>query len=1041
MLVLFPLLWHVEMMRYLLALTLVIFCAAAGQAVAQDAVGVRIGQHDDYSRVVFDWGASTPYKTDQSDPSKLVVTFEKNAKLQSVPAASGNVLGLQVISEAPLQVSIAIPPGSKTRALTAGDRVVIDVYNAPNAPPAEKPAEKPPEKVAEKVIEKKPEPVSEAPPEIADKIQPEKAEPVLAEVKPATEAPATETPKTETPATETFGPTPPDAKLFEPKTGHAASAVVSNSSPGETPKTTKPSSKSSKKPTLVTVSSTEAHGMSVFQLNGDIWMVTDLGTDPLMNPQVSGPQSAEVKPVENIKMFGGKAYRVNMIEGKDLRTQGGGMLWHVVLAADMRRKNSLRPIREGVDDKAIRSGKIIWPFMGARKILDVTDPTSGAKIKVVTVQSAKQYSGPAMDFVDFRTLQTVAGIAIIPKVDDLEVKITEKGVEVSRPGGLALTSEDMILSAMTAIQRKKSQPEDSKSPKVFEFKNWQLGGVEALAQNNSIIMAGLSNLSESGKLEGIMTLAKMYISNAQGSEALGFLDFIEDKLPAMADNAQFIALRGAAKALDWRSEDAFSDFGLEALDPFEEIGYWKAFVLADLGDWIQAADVMPDNLNTFFDYPEAIFNRMAPVLAEVALRSGNVKQADEILEVLGDNTETMFLSQKSALEYLKGESSRQRGKTAETKSLWEPLTRGKDDLYRVKAGLALTRLLKDEKKITPETAIDNLERLRYAWRGDELEAQINYWLGRAYFDKGEYSKGLTIMQEAASLAEGTDLGRRVISEIAEEFANLFLGPKIEEITPLDAAALYEQFATLLPKGPQGDKVVERLAERLVQGDLLGRAGDLLIGQLNSRLQGEEAYNIATKLAAIYLLDGEPAKAMKIIDQAAAKLETLPDEAKTPARYREISLLRARALSRQGRPDQALALLSDVEKMPDTNRLRADIAWNAGYWDDAAEALDDVIIDQSMSLTRPLDEANATLLLHRAVALNLAADRIALANMREKYSDAMAQTDKARIFEVITRPRQSATLADRETLKGIVSEVDLFSDFLKSYKSVQAPPSN
>ena len=59
-------------------------------------------------------------------------------------------------------------------------------------------------------------------------------------------------------------------------------------------------------------------------------------------------------------------------------------------------------------------------------------------------------------------------------------------------------------------------------------------------------------------------------------------------------------------------------------------------------------------------------------------------------------------------------------------------------------------------------------------------------------------------------------------------------------------------------------------------------------------------------------------------------------------------------------------------------------------------------------------------------------------MREKYSDAMSQTDKARIFEVITRPRQSAALADRETLMGIVSEVDLFSDFLESYKEVGTP---
>ena len=53
-------------------------------------------------------------------------------------------------------------------------------------------------------------------------------------------------------------------------------------------------------------------------------------------------------------------------------------------------------------------------------------------------------------------------------------------------------------------------------------------------------------------------------------------------------------------------------------------------------------------------------------------------------------------------------------------------------------------------------------------------------------------------------------------------------------------------------------------------------------------------------------------------------------------------------------------------------------------------------------------------------------------MREKYSVLMNQTSKARIFEVITRPRQNVKLADRETLLSSVSEVELFKDFIDSY---------
>ena len=123
-----------------------------------------------------------------------------------------------------------------------------------------------------------------------------------------------------------------------------------------------------------------------------------------------------------------------------------------------------------------------------------------------------------------------------------------------------------------------------------------------------------------------------------------------------------------------------------------------------------------------------------------------------------------------------------------------------------------------------------------------------------------------------------------------------------------------------------------------------------------------------------------------------------------------------------------------------HRLRADIAWTAGYWDDAAEALGDVVTDQDISLTRPLKDEHTALLLQQAIALNLAGDRIALANMREKYTDLMTQTSKSKVFEVITRPRQSGALADRETLLSVVSEVDLFKEFLDAYKNA-TPPSN
>ena len=49
---------------------------------------------------------------------------------------------------------------------------------------------------------------------------------------------------------------------------------------------------------------------------------------------------------------------------------------------------------------------------------------------------------------------------------------------------------------------------------------------------------------------------------------------------------------------------------------------------------------------------------------------------------------------------------------------------------------------------------------------------------------------------------------------------------------------------------------------------------------------------------------------------------------------------------------------------------------------------------------------------------------------------MKRTTRARLFEVISRSRQNTIIADQETLRSIVSEVDMFKDFLDEYNAIK-----
>ncbi|MCF8496093.1 MAG: hypothetical protein K9G62_05420 [Alphaproteobacteria bacterium] len=999
---------------------------------AQEKVGVRAGDHDGYSRLVFDWGRSVPYITQKPSPDILIVTFSTDAGLSALPGNDPALTfsDVKLISSTPLTISLRVPPSARIRDFDAGGRLVLDVYDPPGA---SKPV--PPPKTPEK---SPPEPSPKAPPKAETKNPPVKTQPLKTqkEIPPAPEtaAPAPPAPVA-APAPEPDPAPPAETSLKEPAPPtapeNAPPPAAAAPPPPENPPELPISKATALTSTFIAIPSTREIPIAAFAWNKKFWIVNGDKAVPI-RPQVSGPGAADFFPVEEEENPAAKIFLLPLPPRSRIRGDGGGLLWRFEVSQD--EADEAKFVKP-----SMRGNRMLWPLLGARAVLDANDPVSGLPVKIVTVAQVGALAIPARQFVDFNLLPSPAGIAIVPKRDDLNVEITPEGVEISRPGGLSLSPEEDI--TLTLAQRKnphiKKTAGDSTSfgtQRVYDFRNWTMGPIGALDKNKTLVLSVLKDLPEGDRIESLINLAKMYLSHGYLPEALGFLQFARDGMPDLADNPEFTALLGASYAMTGGHEDAFAIFSRESLQEFGEIGFWRAYVLAGLGDWTQAAASLPPDPSVMDSYTPVLFNRLAPVLAEVALRAGKTREADEILARLEEEEEPLNPGQKAALSYLEGEAARQKGKPDEAKALWTPLSEGPDELYRVKAGLALTLLKMEKKEITSKEAADHLERLRYAWRGDDLEVQILYNLGKVYFADGAYAKGLNIMRDAASLDYGDNKGEKITAEMKSLLRNLFLDKAVlAKISPLDMIGLYEQFTPLLPTGAEGDKIIHSLSERLIDADMFERASKILSERLLPHQSGLAAYKTSTRLAAINLLDNNAAGAMKHLDRAAAELSKLPADVQTPERLREVPLLRARAQAQLGRPDQAIAALGNLEPVPDVHRLRADIAWNAGYWDDAANALGEVILDRNLTLTRPPGDADAGLILNRAVALNLANDRIGLAEMREKYSDLMTQTPKAQAFEIVTRPRRSSALADRETLMNIVAETDLFEGFLKSYK--------
>lgn len=1033
---------------------------------------IRMAQHDGYSRLVFDFAKAAPYKIVKTDGQHLEIEFEgaPDVKPEALkPALAGNILSAAVVSAKPLRLRLQIPKGSTFRSLKAGSKILLDIYDSKE--PQEKPEEKPVEKTK---------PKSEPKPEQPAKPFGPPAPPANKELYgplPQSAAPQKNSPQdsahgspAQKPETVKTAPAPDERLLAAPQHTDAPAVLPkSQAAPQDAPPSSavpapeaQPRKKEKygpvfqrkaarlEKPSLISLSSINALDLAAFERDRRIWLVSGF-KDVLMDPQVAGDAAKSLMPVKRADTQEVKVFQFTRPPGMVLRGQGGGVLWSLILtpqADDQPRSrfDAVPPQRVGSGPEA----KIIWPLKDVQAIVEVADPVSGRVMKIATVKNARQFSGPGYDFLEFQALPSPIGLAILPKVPDLQVALTEAGVEIARPNGLVFSSQADIDAGTAFRERRKFRPKaDPLAKRIFDFNSWQMGATESLSYNKDVILAGISRKQQGQKAEGLLTLSKMYLAHAMWSEALGLADFAGQEAPALLQNPEFLALRGAIEVLGLQSEEGFRHLSIESLKIFPEVDYWRAAALAHLGDWDQAAQIMPEDLGILAEYPKVLINRLALPLGEIALRAGKTAQASTLLSLVEDTTDDLTPDQRGALDYLKGELMRQQGKMDEAEKLWADLDKSRDQLYSIKAGAALTRLMGDRKKLSGGETINRLERLRYGWRGDELEALVNYRLGQAYFENGDYLKGLTILRDAAGYAAGTDLAETIAAEMTEDYTGLFLSEKLTKVSALDAAVIYSEFPELLPQTERGDRVVGHLADHLVRFDMFARAEDLLQKQLDRRLTGIAAMEGGARLAAVYLMDRKPGSALTVLGKASGVLSSLPPGEQTPARLRTLALLKARALSQLNRAQEAMSVLAGLDRTPDANRLRADIAWRAAYWDDAADALGDIITDENadgaMEPGKSLSPSDVDLIVRRAIALNLGNDRIALAALRQKYGDLIAKTDQARVFEMITRSWNSTPLGDRQTLLSMVKEVDLFRDFLKdvgnkgSDKSTTAAP--
>lgn len=1032
---------------------LALLLAAAGLAATvptlasdRDAAPVSVEAAGGHTRVLLDFTRMTAYRA-RGIGGDVVVTLDTAQPLSLSKTRTAEVEGFSIkIADGITTLTIDTPPGATFKDFRLARKVAIDIYPpaaakekeakekevksaAPIPPPARraqletpiqlapppkeekkeekkpdvKAAEKAPEKIPEKTPEKAEDPqVAEIARAIAEKLPAapgEKAPPLKGDMQAATVAPATAGPATTAPASPVIVDTAPP----ETSPGVTPEAVAQEQLPPD--------------PTTITVSTISPTRLAVFQRFNALWVVLDSEAAGAAAPTVSGPESGLLGNARTIKLPGGTAYRYDIPAGRFLAVEKENLLWRVrVSPVRMMTGSGITP--NFVVDDASGHARMMAEVKDGSALLELKDPVAGDTLEIVASGDTTQRIAQRRRVAELELLPAAIGVVARPWSDQLKFNRIENFLLVSGPAGLSATPGATARPSTVAAGGLKRE-----EPRLFDFPNWRQGGPEKLYRNARELenkIAAADNAQDRNAL--LMRLALLYFANNFGHEAVGVLRIVEDETPDMAKNPNFIALRGAAEAMAGHYAEAMQDLSLPAIQQHGEVSMWMGYAAAASEQWHKANRAFPSDNTLLLQYPEDIAVPFTLYMAESALRLGKTDTATALLASLDSMQDGFGPPSRAALNYLKGEAARQNGDAATAIRLWKPVASGIDRLYHTKASLALANLRLAEKQITVKTAIEDVDSLRFAWRGDGLEVQILQNLGQLKIQDGKYLSGLEDLRAAAALADSLlDDSDPIRANISRAFSDLFVGGKARDLQPLEAVSIYNSFQEYMPPGEEGAVAALGFADSLIGIDLLEKAEALLETQLKSGYVPEAKLPATqNKLAAVYLLDSAPEKALATLDAAGAGYDDIAEER---------VLLRARALSQMGKTEDAIGTLSQSTSRQ-ARKLKADVLWRARRWRDAAETIESMLPVPGKTLS----EDDAQMVVNAAVGYKLAGDGPRVADLKTRYGQEMDSTTLGSTFGVVTRTGGSSRLADRDTILKIADEVDMFKGFLDAYKA-------
>ena len=1006
--------------------------AASGASPDLPVVRVRSGRHPDYTRIVFDWPRKVAYSFKQVG-GVATVTFERAARIDLGRVRSRRLPYIGGVRSRTgsdsVTVTLSVPATSKVRHFLAGQKVVLDIRRpsgsekaVPLPPPA---AEGEATKAAKAESAPKTSPTAEdtrETPSAAAKPGAKTAEAAspaaLQVLKPAAEEIAAK------PAPSGSGQptklTPVRSALSSPGSQAAAApspqGILSPGTPSPLPPTpaavTANASSDDVNAVTLRFDWDEPVGAAVFRRAGFLWVAFDRPT-AIDIDQLRQAGGNIIKGIEQMGVPQATVLRMATLAGINPRLRRDGLAWLL----DFRKQpiEAVTSITVKAQPESPVGARLFLPLPEPGAPIGVTDPEVGDNFVIVPVIPLGHGMGLEYIYPQVRFLPTSQGIVILPRNDEIRVRTMRQGIEIS-------SSAELLISEVTAEDEANRREGMKSLTRILSLDRWKLKNINAFRGRKYELLAAISQAKGNQRHAARLDLVRFFFANGFYAEALAILKEVARGRAEIEQDPEFRMLRGGTHYMLGRLQEAYNDFNLEALNVNDEAVFWRAIVRAAAGNMTDAAPDLARTGKIVRPYPKALKTPLGTMVIRTALEIGDLEQARHFLEIL--RLDKLTPAEESQFYFEEGRLMELAGDFDDAVSNWEKVIKGYHRPSRAKATVARIELLLKLNRMTPKEAIQDLEKLRFAWRGDEFEFTMLRRLGTLYLEEGLYRQGLDRLRKAATHYRTHEEAKQVTQQMSDTFTDLYLNDGADTLAPVTAIALYDEFKELTPAGVQGDEMIRKLADRLVGVDLLDRAATLLNSQVRFRLQGLEKARVGAQLALVHILDRKYQEALQVLDETA--VPDMPDPLRIQQRH-----LRAKGLLGTDNREQALAVLKG-DKTLDGELLLSEVYWTARNWNNAAQSLRRLI---RLSQAKPggaLDAKQASHVLNYAIALTLSGNERALSRVRGDYGAAMEKSSLKDAFKLITTPTPLG-LTDPSQVSIRVKEVENFQTFMAAYR--------